>query len=69
MDGSAPIKPKAFERQSAPAVLLCAVRGTAEAAVLHTDARLRDLLRTGIDCAWPRPPADRSLGLGDQSAR
>ena len=65
MDGSAPIKPKAFERQSAPAVLLCSVRGTAEAAVLHTDARLRALLRAGLDCARsdrvPTSPARRAV--------
>ncbi len=49
--GSAPLKPRAFQRHSAPAVLLCAVRGTAEAAVQDPDARLRRLLRTGIDTA------------------
>lgn len=51
VSGSAPLKPRAFQRQSAPAILLCAVRGTAEAAAPDPDARLRDLLRTGIETA------------------
>jgi hypothetical protein len=52
--GAAPLKPRAFQRHSAPAVLLCAVRGTAEAATRDPDARLRDLLRTGLDTARAR---------------
>lgn len=49
VSGATPLKPRAFQRQSAPAILLCAVRGTAEAAAPDPDGRLRDLLRTGID--------------------
>jgi hypothetical protein len=49
--GAAPLKPRAFQRHSAPAVLLCAVRGTAEAAISDPDAQLRGLLRTGLDTA------------------
>jgi hypothetical protein len=49
LDGAAPLKPRAFQRHSAPAMLVCSVRGTAEAAVADPDTRLRDLLRTGID--------------------
>jgi len=52
--GAAPLKPRAFQRHSAPAMLACSVRGTAEAAVRDPDARLRDLLRTGIDTARAR---------------
>ena len=63
-DGSAPIKPRAFQRQSAPAVLLCSVRGTAEAAALHPDARLRALLQTGIRTARVVPLVDRPQLLG-----
>jgi hypothetical protein len=52
--GAPPLKPRAFQRHSAPAVLLCAVRGTAEAAISDPDARLRDLLRIGVDTARAR---------------
>lgn len=51
LDGAAPLKPKSFRRHSAPAVILCAVRGTASAVVGDPDGRLRDLLVAGIDAA------------------
>jgi hypothetical protein len=55
IDGATPLKPKNFQRHSAPAVLLCAVRGTARAVVSDPDARLRDLLVTGIEAARREP--------------
>ncbi|MFC7497153.1 MULTISPECIES: hypothetical protein [unclassified Nocardioides] len=55
IDGTAPIKAKGFQKHSAPAVMLCAVRGTAKAAVSDPDARLRDLLVTGIEAARRQP--------------
>ncbi|MDF1605325.1 hypothetical protein [Nocardioides sp. YIM 152315] len=51
IDGASPLKPKSFQKHSAPAVMLCAVRGTARAAVSDPDAHLRDLLVTGIEAA------------------
>jgi hypothetical protein len=60
IDGAAPLKPRAFQRHSAPAMLVCAVRGTAEAAVSDQDARLRDLLRTGIGTTRTEGP--QSIG-------
>lgn len=51
IDGAPPIRPKAFRKHTSPAVMLSAVRGLARAAVPDPDARLRDLLRTGIDAA------------------
>jgi hypothetical protein len=61
LTGAAPLKPRAFQRHSAPAMLVCAVRGTAEAAVPDQDARLRALLRTGIGTTR-RPDASQSIG-------
>lgn len=51
IDDTAPLKAKNFQKHSAPAVLLCAVRGTAKAAVSDPDGRLRQLLVTGITAA------------------
>jgi hypothetical protein len=51
IEGTAPLKPKSFQKHSAPAVMLCAVRGTARAVVSDPDAHLRDLLVTGIEAA------------------
>jgi hypothetical protein len=53
MTVSVPLKPRAFQRHSAPALLVSAVRGTAEAAAPDQDARLRALLRTGIGSVRP----------------
>jgi hypothetical protein len=55
IEGTAPLKPKSFQKHSAPAVMLCAVRGTARAAVSDPDAHLRDLLLTGIEAARRTP--------------
>ena len=63
-----PHKPRSFQRHSAPAVLLRAVRGTAQAAIVDPDEHLHALLRTGLDAAHrarvsPRPvdPVDDML--------
>lgn len=55
IEGTAPLKPKNFQKHSAPAVLLSAVRGTAKAAVGDPDRRLRYLLVTGIAAAHRQP--------------
>jgi len=57
-DGRA-ITPKAFEKRSAPGVMLCAVRGIVASAGSETesDARLRDLLRLAIDTGRRLQPA------------
>lgn len=55
IDGTAPLKAKSFQKHSAPAVLLSAVRGTAKAAVSDPDGHLRDLLVTGISAARRSP--------------
>jgi len=59
--GAAPLKPRAFQRHSAPAMLVCSVRGTAEAAASDPDARLRGLLRTGIETTRRAEPS-QSIG-------
>jgi hypothetical protein len=51
LDGAPPLKPRAFRRHSAPAVVRSAVRGLARGAVADPDARLRDLLLVGIESA------------------
>ncbi len=53
IDSPQPLKPAAFRRHSAPAVIRSAVGGLAAAAVADPDARLLDLLRTGIRAARP----------------
>lgn len=63
VDGARPLKPRDFQRNSAPTVLLCAVRGTAQAAIRDPDDRLRGLLRAGLDVA--RPAGGRPAGLPD----
>jgi hypothetical protein len=55
VDGAAPIKSRSFQKHSAPAVILCAVRGTARAVVDDPDGRLRDLLVVGIAAARRTP--------------
>jgi hypothetical protein len=54
-----PLKPRNFQRHSAPAVLHTAVRGTAQAAISDPDAHLHALLRTGLDAAH-RPAGSAS---------
>jgi len=49
--GAPPLKPKRFQKHSAPAVVLCSVRGTANAVHGDPDGLLRDLLVAGIAAA------------------
>ena len=49
--GSAPLSLKHFQKRSAPAVIQCAVRGVVMSTTPDPDARLRDLLRVGIETA------------------
>ena len=53
LSGGRPITLAAFEKRSAPGVMVCAVRGIATAAATEAecDERLRDLLQVAIDTA------------------
>jgi hypothetical protein len=62
--GSRPLEPKAFRKHSAPAVILCSVRGLATGAVADPNARMRDLLLTGIEAARRVSLVDRPQLLG-----
>jgi hypothetical protein len=55
IEHATPLKPKSFQKHSAPAVMLCSVRGTARAVVDDPDGRLRDLLVAGLAAARRRP--------------
>lgn len=61
IDGAPPLRPRSFQRHSAPAVLLSAVRGTSQAAIADPDAHLYELLRTGLDAAHRTRRSTRSL--------
>lgn len=59
-----PITANQFRKNSAPTMIRCSVLGIATGAALDRDARLRDLLRTGIETAHRVPataPADGGL--------
>lgn len=49
------IKPKQFEKRTAPTVMKCAVLGLVNSVDPDPDARLRDLLRAGIIAAQASP--------------
>ena len=69
---SAPVTPKRFRDQAAPAIVRSAVVGIAQACVPDPDAMLRDLLVQGIDaCAtWGvRDPERGPAGVAAQAAR
>ena len=66
----APLTEKQFERRSAPSVMQCAVGGLVASSVYDSDARLRDLLRVGIDTGQrlqPRPAPVRTDSAATQT--
>ena len=59
-----PITAQQFRKNTAPTMIRCAVLGIATGAVPNRDARLRDLLRTGIETAKRVPATEPSTQTG-----
>lgn len=64
-----PLRPKDFRKRSAPAVMLCAVRGLAVGAVADPDARMRGLLVAGIETGRRLSVVDRPERVGVREPR